>query len=134
MKNRVSTCLVVMAIMSHTLPLQATINTVFTKILSVGGVDLITLRGSSTESVRVRSEVIEDRLVSILSDPDLAAGDVQIRHINTDYSIYVKNQPLITVTPQDSAYNQNSQEKQAQIWQEILAKKLPLVKVTSYQK
>lgn len=115
------------------LPVFAEKRPIFSNTLSVGGIKFVVIRGESSETVKGRSLILEDRLVAILSDSKLMTSDVQLRKNKTDFAIYVKDQLLITVTAKDAAYNQNSQEKQAEIWQQQFAKTLPLVNVTPYR-
>ena len=120
-------------IMSSTLVISTNVSaitrTVFRETISVGGVYLITLRGNSEKSVENRKNILEDRLIDILADSNLQSSDVSVAKLYSDYAIYVKRRLLVTVTPQDSAYNQTTPEKQANTWREQLAKSLPQVKV-----
>ena len=120
-------------IMSSTLVISTNVSaitrTVFRENISVGGVYLITLRGNSEKSVENRKNILEDRLIDILADSNLQSSDVSVAKLHSDYAIYVKRRLLVTVTPQDSAYNQTTPEKQANTWREQLAKSLPQVKV-----
>ena len=97
----------------------------FYKTLGIGGTELITLRGFSEEAVDTRAEILYSRLNIILSDSNLSATDVQVRKVGADPVIYVKDRLFVTVTPQDAAFNQITQPKQAAAWQERLAKTLP---------
>jgi hypothetical protein len=117
--------------LSLTLPASATQDASFSNTLSVGGIELITLRGESDESVKERSSILEDRLIPILADSKLVARDVRIKMLSSCYAIYVKGRLFVTITTKDAAYNQTTPEKQALTWRRQLAKTLPLVKVTA---
>lgn len=100
----------------------------FRQTLAIGGTELITIRGQSKEDVRVRADIIYARLAWILADSTLARRDIWIKMTSSEPAIYVKDKLLITVMPQDSAYNETTPDKQAQIWRIRFAETLPILK------
>ena len=103
----------------------------YQKTVGLGGSELITLRGSSQESVDQRVETLHTRLNWILADPTLQPADIRIRLSGKDQAIYAKDRLLLTVTTQDAAYNQTTPEKQAIAWRDRLAQVLPSLKASA---
>ena len=128
MKNRISPFVVAGAVFSLCLPGFTQAQPVFQQTLAIGGTELITLRGKTKEEVATRADIIYSRLVWILADSTLSRRDIWIKLKNHDPSIYVKDRLLITVMPQDSAYNQTTMQKQAQIWRMRFSETLPILK------
>jgi hypothetical protein len=97
----------------------------FQRTLSIGGTELITLRGDTQESLDKRADIVYDRLNYILAENDLKAEDIVIVMEKNDPVLYVRKHLLITVTSQDATYNQLTQEKQSQIWHKRFCETLP---------
>jgi hypothetical protein len=103
----------------------AMFQTVFKNTLSIGGTEMITLRGDSQASVDNRADILTNRINYILGEPNLTADDIVIVMEKNDPVLYVRKHLLVTVTTQDAAYNQLTQEKQADIWLQKFRETLP---------
>ncbi len=99
--------------------------------VAVGGKTVLTIRvPSQGMSVKERADAIQNRLVTILADPDLKPADIVAVPLGrTAAKIMVKNQLLVTIDPQTAQINQAKPLALAQIWVEHLRKVLPHVNV-----
>ncbi|WP_309686115.1 hypothetical protein [Armatimonas sp.] len=128
MRNQIAAYVLVGVALSHCLLAHAQLPPPFQQTLAIGGTELITIRGRSQEDVRVRADIIYARLAWILADSTLARRDIWIKMTTSEPAIYVKDKLLVTVMPQDSAYNETTPDKQAQIWRIRFAETLPILK------
>lgn len=99
--------------------------------VSVGGEHILTVRfPSGGMSVTERADAITERLVTILSDPDLKPADIVAVSLGKNAAkILVKNRLLVTVDLQTARYNQTSPLALAQSWTTHLRKVLPQINV-----
>lgn len=99
--------------------------------VAVGGKTILTIRvPSEGMTVRERAEAISNRLVTILSDPNLKPADIQAVPLGRNAAkIMVKNQLLVTVDSQTARINQAKPMALAQIWVDHLRRVLPRVNV-----
>ena len=129
MKAKNTTRLIATALLALSLSQVATAQLDFQRTITVGGIELITLRGDNEQKLVKRCDTLYERLPWILSDTSLTANDINIRVTTNELTIFVKNRLFVTITDIDAKYNQNSMEKQAEIWKKSLSNSLPLVKV-----
>ena len=128
MRNQITYCVLAGIALSTCLLAHAQLTPSFQQTLAIGGTELITIRGQSKEDVRVRADIIYSRLAWILADSTLTRRDIWIKMTTSEPAIYVKDKLLVTVMPQDSAYNETTPDKQAQIWRIRFAETLPILK------
>ncbi len=129
MRNRITPIVLAGSMLFAELSSQAQqTKPVYQQTLAVGGTELITIRGDTEKAVVERADIIYSRLVWILADASLARRDVWIDFTQTDPSVYVKNQLLITVMVQDAQYNQSTPVKQAEVWRRRFSETLPILK------
>jgi hypothetical protein len=72
-----------------------------------------------------RAEILEDRIVSVFSQGDLAVKPVEIRGKPTEPALYVGNQLLVTITAADAAANHDTPMGLASRWQLYFSRALP---------
>ena len=138
MKKQFFSCLmlgtlIIGTTISYSMPALAEIPSISSNTLPLAGVNLILIHLHSTKSVKYTPNAILNPRFMISYDSPLTANDLYMRIIRSNSAIHLKNQSLVTVTAQDSAYNQNSQEEKAHVWQQQLTKTLHLVKITPYR-
>ena len=99
--------------------------------VAVGGKTVLTIRlPSEGMTIKQRAEAVQNRLITILADPDLKAADINAVALGrTAAKIMVKNQLLVTVDAQTARLNQAKPLALAQIWVEHLRRVLPHVNV-----
>lgn len=99
--------------------------------VAVGGEHILTVRFASAHlSVKQRADAVTDRLVTILSDPNLKPADVYAVPLGkTEAKIMVKNHLLVTVDAPTARFNQTTALALAQQWTAHLRRVLPRVNV-----
>ena len=99
--------------------------------VAIGGKTVLTIRvPSEGMSIKERAEAVQNRLVTILADPDLKPADIVAVPLGrTAAKIMVKNQLLVTIDPQTARINQAKPLALAQIWVDHLRRVLPHVNV-----
>ncbi|MDE2125673.1 MAG: hypothetical protein KGJ62_03705 [Armatimonadetes bacterium] len=99
--------------------------------VSVGGEHLFTIRfPAAGMTVEQRASAIADRLVPILSDPNLRPDDIQAVSIDKNNAkIMVKDRLLVTLDERTAKFNTSTPLQLAQIWVRHLRKVLPEVNV-----
>ncbi len=76
-------------------------------------------------TVEKRAEIVQQRLIPIISIPHLTSSMVHEKKDGHDIAIYVGKHLLITCTPADGKANGVSAKKQADMWVASLKKTLP---------
>lgn len=99
--------------------------------VAVGGEQILTVRfPAAGMSIKERADAITDRLVLILSNPNLKPSDIQVVPLtNHEAKITVGNRLLVTVDRQTARYNQTTPFLLAQSWAAHLRRVLPRVNV-----
>jgi hypothetical protein len=97
--------------------------------VAVGGEHILTVRfPSGNMSILERAQVIEQRLVEILSDPSLRPADIRVGGGNGGPArIIVKNRLLVTVDAATARFNQMTPLALAEKWAAHLRQVLPKV-------
>jgi hypothetical protein len=99
--------------------------------VSVGGEHILTVRfPASGMSIKQRADAITERLVTILSDPNLKPEDIVAVPLGKDEAkIMVKDKLLVTVDKQTARFNTTTPLALARSWTVHLRKVLPEVNV-----
>ena len=96
----------------------------------IGGELVLRFRvGAGSMSAGDRADAIQARLVKFLYDPQLEAKDITTVASGKDRTIQIKQELLVTVTPQDAKANQTTPQKLAETWATHLRELLPKLKV-----
>lgn len=95
--------------------------------IAVGGEFLFRIRAAAEgKTVEQRVNQVEERLVTILAEPNLRPADVKFTPISGGkVRLTVKNHFLINATPEDGKANHVSALEQAKSWVKQLKKALP---------
>ena len=98
--------------------------------IALGGEVVLRLRvPSGGYTLQQRGDVVQQRLVEILSLEDLAAGDVAVRTTRYGPTIYVRDKQLLTVDGPTARAAGGTPEQIAPVWARRLAQVLPRVNV-----
>lgn len=96
--------------------------------VNVGGEHILTVRfPANGMSIKDRADAITERLVRILSDPNLKPSDITTQPSGKDAVIMVKDKLLVTVDAQTAHFNQTKPLALAQAWAAHLRVVLPKV-------
>ena len=121
----------IVAALGWTLPVRAQDDNSKAGEVAIGGKTILTIRvASEGMSIKERAEAVQNRLITILADPDLKPADIVAVPLGrTAAKITVKNQLLVTIDPQTARINQAKPLALAQIWVDHLRRVLPRVNV-----
>ena len=99
--------------------------------MSVGGEHILTVRfPAAGMSIKQRADAITERLVTILSNPNLKPEDIVAVPLGDgEAEIMVKGKLLVTVDKQTAHFNTTTPLALAQSWTAHLRKVLPQVNV-----
>jgi hypothetical protein len=96
--------------------------------VNVGGEHVLTVRFPvNGMSIKDRADAITDRLVRILSDPNLKPSDITVQPSGKDAVIMVKDKLLVTVDAQTAHFNQTKPLALAEFWAAHLRVVLPKI-------
>ena len=97
--------------------------------IAIGGEFLMRIRAASPGgTLDQRADIVNSRLVPILSIQDLKSTDIRvIRMAGDNYAIRVRDRLLITVSREDGAPNGLTARKQAEAWAAAARRVLPRV-------
>lgn len=100
-------------------------------IVAVGGETVLTIRfPAAGMTVKQRADAITERLVDILSDPNLKPKDIMAVPISkTTAKVTVKNKLLVTITQETAKFNGMTPLALAQKWAVNIRNVLPTVNV-----
>ncbi len=99
--------------------------------VAVGGEHVLTVRfPANGMSVKERADAIQERLVTILSDPKLKPSDiVALPSGRTEAKIVVKDRLLVTIDAQTARFNTSKPLALAKAWADHLRRVLPRINV-----
>ena len=99
-------------------------------LVAVGGVEILRIRiPAPNMTIAERAAAVQDRLVTILSDPKLRPSDITTAPSGKDYKLLVKGQLLVTATRRDAEFNKTNTRQLAEVWARHIRAVLPQVNV-----
>lgn len=101
--------------------------------VAMGGVMILrVIYPQGTMTVKQRADAITDRINDVLSDgSDITASDIQVKTINKEVALTVKDQLIITVDKKTADYNKATPQQLGEMWAKHLREVLPELSIHS---